>query len=62
MPILLASEVPAIAAFARSALQKNATSMDICFTSEIVRERVFAYRVNIDIAALKSQPSSGDRL
>ena len=32
------------------------------FTSEIVHERVFAYRVNIDIAALESQPRSGDRL
>ena len=34
--------------------------MDVCFTVEIVQERVFAYRVNIDIAALKSQPRSGD--
>ena len=35
---------------------------DVCFTIEIAHERVFAYRVNIDIPARKSQPRSGDRL
>ena len=35
--------------------------MDVCFTSEIVHERALAYRVNIDIAALESQPHPIDR-
>ena len=34
--------------------QLRKTSTDVCFAAEIVYERVFAYRLNIDIAALKA--------